>query len=784
MNLMRPRSLSTCVIVCLAIAASRTSYAQEAAPPTATAPAPTTAPSVPAGHSIHGEAFNEGPRQAAYLMGGTGNVRFPITTKNPDAQRFFEQGVGQLHGFWYFEAERSFRQAAALDRDCAMAYWGMAMANHNNAGRAKKLVKEAAARKRHALPREVMWIEGLDEYHNGAEQDEAKRRRQFIRKLEAIVHASPDDIEAKAFLAWFIWDSRNKLPISSHQAVDALIDQVLLAEPMHPAHHYRIHLWDEEKPERAIGSAARGGQAAPAIAHMWHMPGHTYSKLRRYEDAAFQQEASARVDHARMARDRVMPYQIHNYAHNNAWCVESLMYVGRVGDAIDLAKNLVELPRHPNLNSAGNHFSAAALGRDRLMDVLTTHAMWDEFLALSTGPHLAPLPDESFGQKLRRIRYLGVAHAVTGNGAKVAEQLDALVTMRANAEATVAANKPKEGDDAAAVEAKKNGKPAADKAAEEAGQIAKALAHVRGQIALAAGDAAAAVALLEQAELPKEQLSQGYMAAGNHDRAEQLAREAVEAAPNQCYPLSNQVDVLFRRGKTAEAGEAFGKLRNLSARIDLNAPAYARLAPLAQSLGLPADWRLVKPAPSDVLPRPNLDALGPFRWAPTAAPEWSLPAADGRTVALSHYRGRPVLVVFYLGYGCLHCVEQLNAFAPLAAEFEQAGISIVAVSTDSPAGLAQSLAAAKSIAPGTGAAGYPFPLVSDAFTGVFKAYRAFDDFEGKPLHGTFLVDGAGLVRWQDISAEPFTNIRFLLDESKRLLAQPTGAATATALTAP
>jgi alkyl hydroperoxide reductase subunit AhpC len=109
---------------------------------------------------------------------------------------------------------------------------------------------------------------------------------------------------------------------------------------------------------------------------------------------------------------------------------------------------------------------------------------------------------------------------------------------------------------------------------------------------------------------------------------------------------------------------------------------------------------------------------------------------------------------------------------PLAPEFEGAGISIVAVSTDSLPGLAQSLATAKSMAAGTGAAGYPFPLVSDESMGVFKSYRAFDDFEGKPLHGTFLVDAAGLVRWQDVSAEPFTDVHFLLRESKRLLAQP------------
>src|ERR1700750_1217667 len=74
----------------------------------------TPAPGPLPGHSSHGETFDEGPRHAAYLMGTTGNVNFPITTTVPDAQKFFNQGIGQLHGFWFLEAERSFRQAAAL----------------------------------------------------------------------------------------------------------------------------------------------------------------------------------------------------------------------------------------------------------------------------------------------------------------------------------------------------------------------------------------------------------------------------------------------------------------------------------------------------------------------------------------------------------------------------------------------------------------------------------------------------------------------------------------------
>src|SRR5262245_61708255 len=117
------------------------------------------------GHSAHGDAFNEGPRQAAVLMQGMGSTVFPVTTTNGEAQKFMSQGVAQLHGFWYFEAERSFRQAAALDPKCGMAYWGMAMANTNNEKRAKGFIAEAVKRKEGLSEREKLYIDALDAYY-------------------------------------------------------------------------------------------------------------------------------------------------------------------------------------------------------------------------------------------------------------------------------------------------------------------------------------------------------------------------------------------------------------------------------------------------------------------------------------------------------------------------------------------------------------------------------------------------------------------------------------------
>ena len=120
-----------------------------------------------------------------------------------------------------------------------------------------------------------------------------------------------------------------------------------------------------------------------------------------------------------------------------------------------------------------------------------------------------------------------------------------------------------------------------------------------------------------------------------------------------------------------------------------------------------------------------------------------------------------MLLVFYLGRGCPHCVQQVNLLSKAAKDFEAQGIRILAIGSDSAKAPAEtSLAVEDDV---------PFPILSDKSLRTFKAYRAYDDFEQMPLHATFLVDGAGKVRWQDISAEPFNDTKFLLNESRRLL---------------
>ena len=729
------------------------------------------------GHSFHGEAFNEGPRQSAYLMKGMGRVRFPVTTSVQEAQLFFAQGVAQLHGFWYFEAERSFRQAAMLDPNCAMAYWGMAVANRGTAERAKGFIAEAKKHRDKAGKREQLWIDSEVNYWADTKKAKKDRRRKMIRDLESIIFEYPDDIEAKAFLAVWMWQSaRDGLPIHSHGAVTALIEDVLDVEPMHPCHHFRIHLWDSEKAERALVSAARCGQGSPGIAHMWHMPGHIYSKLKRYHDSAWQQEASARVDHAHMMRDRVLPDQIHNFAHNNEWLTRNLNHLGRANDAMALARNMIELPRHPKYNSLAKPDApteygkrgSARYGRMRLLETLLRYEMWDEIIRASQTVYLeeTTIPEE----QAKRLAAIGVAHYALGQAEKGIKTLAKLDELKHRLEDMKLEAGAKAGEDARAGEKndKETKKAKADAMKPFDGRIktinqyrAELLAH---QAATDEDGDEFNKQIAKAGKMSRERKSQLHLQVGNKKEAEKLASQSARAE-GQVQPLANYVDILWRSGKEKEAVEQFKKLRKISAHIDIERAVFQRLAPVAKKLDLPKDWRVKFQPADDVGDRPSLDTLGPFRWSPSPATDWTLADGQGKKHTLEDYAGRPVIVIFYLGKGCAHCIQQLGTFAPETDRFRQAGIDLIAISTDDVDGLRETVQQNKTGTP------FPFPLVSDASLKVFKQYRAYDDFEQQPLHGTFLIDRQGLVRWQDISYEPFTQVDLLLRESQRLLAQ-------------
>ncbi len=720
-----------------------------------------------AGHSHQGEAFNEGPRQSAIRIEGTGGIKFPIVCAWPKGQEFFNQGLGQVHGFWYYEAERTFREIASHDPKCAMAFWGMAMANWENQKRAKEFIKKAVELKENASEHNRLFIEAQDNYLDGEPKDSKKRKQELIDDYENIIQEFPDDIEARAILCVRLWQfSRGGLPIHSHQAVDAILQQIFAVNPMHPAHHFRIHLWDGKKARIALDSAAKLGHTAPGIAHMWHMPGHIYSKLKRWDDSAFAQEASARTDHKYMITRRVLPDQIHNYAHNNEWLARNWMNLGRAHDALGMAKTLIANPRHPKLNTPDRGSHSAKYGRQRIYEVLQRFELWEEALALAETPYLEPTAKKE--EQLKRLRLLGTAHFGKGsvNGVRsidqeIAGMLDAAskVQEKAQDEARKKAEKEKKNEK----DTEKAVKDAGKKPGDWVNTVKKARNAMSCYLALLEDNIEEAKKHIGSVQGEKYALARLHLRLGDEEKALTLSQEAVDRATKMVLPLLARIEILHALDKMEETKKAFEKLAPISAYLDPAAPPVQRVEEIAKTLEL-GDWHAARVVREDVGDRPDLDSLGPVSWSPPSGHNFALPDQEEKTVAFSDYRGRPLVLVFYLGYGCLHCAEQLNAFAEKKELFESAGFEVLAISTDTVADLKKSQE--KYSAEGDA---FPFPLVADPSLHIFREWNAYDDFEKDALHGTFIIDPSGRVLWQDISADPFTDAEFVVKEGKRLL---------------
>ena len=792
------------------------------------------------GHSMHADAFNEGPRQAAYVMPGMGNVHWQTSTASPMAQRFFDQGLAQLHGFWYFEAERSFRQAASIDPECAIHYWGMARANIENPKRSEGFIQQAMRRLESASKVERRLIEAWNDRVSNWPEDpphdpaspppgSKKRRRssdaseevrnqrkerlkRYAKALEDIALDYREDVEIKAMLVLQYWQNQGEgIEIQSHAAMDALLTDIFRINPRHPAHHFRIHLWDYRKEELALTAAAQCGPSAPGIAHMWHMPGHTYSRLHRYADAAWQQEASARVDHAHIMRDVIMPDQIHNYAHNNEWLIRNWIFSGRFNAAVSLAKNMIELPRHPDYNTVDG-YGSASYGRQRLLAALTAYQRWQELADACDTPYLLDSEDSEDHRDAIQV-WKGIAMARLGNLEFAGQTRDQLAATRNSLRASLAeldASVPRDtsrppallapfdppsdllqsaSDPALPERVDRDFEESAwkDKPAEEK-ELAKKRHALRYRfyrlgIGLAALDAhvaaqrqeyRSAVQLSHEARDMVDPLQriEWCSMAGQHELSIQKINEKLNDSPGQLLPAAFAV-VLAHRAIEAHPqhvaieswkeirSRAIAKCSELAAGCDPNLSWVDRARVIARELDPEMGWATPPGPRNDLGDRPPLDTLGPVRWSPPAAPMWAAVRPNGEEVSSKQMSGKPYVLVLYLGFGCLHCAEQLGKFSPEIDRFREAGIEVIGISTENPRSLEEGLKRYDRE--------MRIPLASNASLDVFKAFRCFDDFEGQPLHGTIFVDAAGKIRWHDIGHEPFMDVGFALREAKRLM---------------
>ncbi len=199
-------------------------------------------------------------------------------------------------------------------------------------------------------------------------------------------------------------------------------------------------------------------------------------------------------------------------------------------------------------------------------------------------------------------------------------------------------------------------------------------------------------------------------------------------------------------------------------QADRDTPIARRLAAIVNGWKSNGQWNPAPEASTDetlATGRVDLEPLGPLAWAPSRAEPFALADTTGKTFNLAEHKGRNVVVLFYLGGKCAHCMQQLQEFGKQMKAFEAAGTDLIAIGTDT-------LEDAKALKSNTDGVKFPMPFLPDPSLEVFKKYQAFDDFENQPLHGVFLIDKQGNVRFQRISADPFLDTDFLKGEAERM----------------
>ena len=358
------------------------------------------------------EARNElAARAGAPLFDGMGDHHHPITTQDPDAQRYFNQGLTIDFAFNHAESVRSFKAAQTLDPSCAMCYWGEALAlgpniNVTSDGKvvmsdearesAYAAIQKAVSLKDNASEKERDFIDALAARYNGDPStpreplDEA-----YVEAMRTLHEKYPDDDDAASLFAesmmntmpWDYWvDPDNPKPLTV-EVIDAL-ETVLDRSPDHAlAIHLYIHAVEaSSSPERAEASADLLVDLVPGAGHLVHMPSHIYWRVGRYADASRVNVMAAAVDEAYIEACNAQGfYPAAYYPHNIHFLWAASSMEGRSEIAIEAARKVAANVRLEMIEE----FPGVEFFNTIPLLALTQFGKWDEVLA-------EPAPPEHF----------------------------------------------------------------------------------------------------------------------------------------------------------------------------------------------------------------------------------------------------------------------------------------------------------------------------------------------------------------------------------------------------
>ena len=488
-----------------------------------------------------------------------GSLSRAITTASPEAQKYFDQGLAFMFGFNHDEAIRSFQRAAELDPGCAMAYWGIAVANgpHINnpvlppdrAKAAWEALARAQAAAAGASPVEKALIVALSaRYASPPPEDRKALDLAYANAMRSVWAAFPKDADVGALFAeammdlrpWDLWLADGKPQPGTEELIGAL-DAVRALDPAHPlALHLYIHAVEAQDPARADAVADALRDRLPGLGHLVHMPSHIDVRRGRWQEAIVANSKAIDADKRYTQRSGEQGFYRLYMAHNHHMLTYGAMMSGQSGIALQRIREMVaDIPlEFFRANPWADGFMAMPL------EVLMRFGRWPEILAEPAFPDFVPI-SRSLQHYAR-----GVAFAATGHMPEAEQELAAFLEARKKVakEATFGNN---------------NGNDVLDVAE-----------HVlKGELAFRAGRRDEGIALLREGVAREDKLrydeppdwiqpvrhplGAALLAAGDLDGAEMAFRESLARTPNNGWSLYGLSEVYKKRGdrRGAQAAE-------------------------------------------------------------------------------------------------------------------------------------------------------------------------------------------------------------------------------------
>jgi tetratricopeptide (TPR) repeat protein len=339
------------------------------------------------------------PGQIAPLLEGLGDYRLlGVTTTSERARLFFEQGLRLTYAFNHMEALRAFKEAARLDPDFAMAYWGWALVLGPNlnlpmrpevVGQAYEAIQLAVARKGKISRKEQDYINALAaRYANDPGADRRALDTVYAEAMAALHAKYPADDDAATLYAaslmdltpWDYWAKDRRPKHGSTTTVLNVLESVIARNPRHAgALHYYIHIVEAVHPERGERAADLLRGLAPGAGHLVHMPSHIYMQVGRYAEAFEANARAAAADERYLTQCRAQGiYPLNYFPHNLHFVAWAAIMQGRSVEALAAARQVAS--RVP-ADMRGNDWALYETFLSLPLVVMVRFGMWDAILA-------------------------------------------------------------------------------------------------------------------------------------------------------------------------------------------------------------------------------------------------------------------------------------------------------------------------------------------------------------------------------------------------------------------